>query len=224
MKAIVGGKSAPLGAQSVKPRYEDFSYRAGKRLMDITLSLVALVLLSPLYLAVSLWIVLSDGFPIVFRQKRVGLRGREFWILKFRSMRRDAEEILARDPVLLAEYRRSYKLANDPRLLNGGAFMRKTSLDELPQLVNVLRGEMSLVGPRPILARELEEKYGPDQHIYCAMKPGCAGLWQCSGRSDLSYAERVQLDLRYYETASLRNDMMILLKTLGMILSRRGAV
>jgi exopolysaccharide production protein ExoY len=215
--------SSGLGMKGGLPRYEHPFYRVTKRVFDFTLALVGLVLLSPLFLVLVIAISAIDGFPVIFRQKRLGQGGREFWIFKFRTMKKDAEEILKRDPALMEEYKRNYKLANDPRLLPGGNWMRKTSLDELPQLINVLKGDMSLVGPRPILKEELA-KYGTHDDLYLAMKPGCAGLWQCSGRSDLTYDERVLLDARYYKTASLRKDVLILARTLKTIVSRRGAV
>ena len=204
------------------PRYMDRSYRVMKRIFDFTLSLIGLIVLFPVFVAISLLIVLSDGFPIIFKQLRLGEGGKEFYIYKFRSMRRNAEEILRSDPKLMEEYQRTFKLENDPRLLSFGKFLRSTSLDELPQLFNVLKGEMSLVGPRPIVLKEIE-KYGEDETVYMAMKPGCAGLWQCSGRSDLSYPERVALDVEYFRTAKMRMDVMVLLKTVKSIFKRQGA-
>ena len=204
------------------PRYTDLSYRLMKRLFDIVVSAVGILLLSPLFLVISLMIIVSDGAPVIFKQKRLGEGGKTFWILKFRSMRKDAEEILKSNPALMEEYKRTFKLENDPRLLKFGKFIRGTSIDELPQLFNVLKGEMSLVGPRPIVPQEIE-KYGDDQDVYLAMKPGCAGLWQCSGRSDLSYPERVALDVEYFRQARIRMDVKILLKTTWSILKRDGA-
>jgi hypothetical protein len=143
-------------------------------------------------------------------------------MLKFRSMVKNAEEVLKRDPVLYEEFKTNFKLKNDPRILPIGKFIRKTSLDELPQLINVLRGEMSIVGPRPIIEKELE-MYRDKKDIYLSMKPGCAGLWQCSGRSETSYEERVALDEQYYVTASIRNDIKILVMTFLAILKKEGA-
>lgn len=204
------------------PRYMDRSYRVMKRIFDFTLSLFGLLVLFPVFLALSVLIVLADGFPVIFKQRRLGEGGREFSIYKFRSMRRDAEQILRSNPALMEEYRRTFKIENDPRLLKFGKFIRSTSLDELPQLINVLKGEMSLVGPRPIVPQEIE-KYGDDRDVYMAMKPGCAGLWQCSGRSDLEYDERIALDVRYFKTAKMRMDVLILFKTLKSIFKREGA-
>lgn len=203
-------------------RYHRRPYIAAKRAFDIIFGSVALVVLFPVFLLVSLAIVLTDGFPIVFKQKRVGKDGREFYIYKFRTMVNNAEEILRSRPDLMEEYQRTYKITNDPRISKIGRILRKTSLDELPQLLNVVYGEMSLVGPRPIVPKELE-KYGDMAWAYLLMKPGCAGLWQCSGRSDISYKERVHLDITYYEKAGLRYDSWVIIKTIFEIFRMRGA-
>ena len=203
-------------------RYHHPFYRAVKRTFDVTVCGAAILLLSPLFVAVALAIAIQDGFPVVFSQKRVGMGGKTFRIYKFRTMVKNAEEILRARPELMEEYQRTYKITNDPRISRLGRFLRETTLDELPQLFNVLRGEMSLVGPRPIVEPELE-KYGDCKHLYLAMKPGCAGLWQCSGRSETSYEERVMLDEEYFRRSSLRYDVGILWKTFVAILLRRGA-
>lgn len=191
--------------------------------MDVVLASTFLVLLSPVLLAIAAAIALQDGFPVVFKQKRVGKGGRPFYMYKFRTMVKNAEEILRSRPDLLEEYRRTYKIQNDPRISKLGRFLRRTSLDELPQLINVLKGEMSLVGPRPIVESELE-KYGDARHLYLALKPGCAGLWQCSGRSNTSYDERVALDEEYFMRSSIRYDFGILCRTAFAIVVCRGAI
>jgi len=203
-------------------RYHRRGYIAAKRAMDIVLGSAALVALFPVFLLVSAAIVATDGFPVVFKQKRVGKDGKEFFIYKFRTMVKNSEEILRSRPDLMEEYQRTYKITNDPRISKIGRILRKTSLDELPQLLNVVAGEMSLVGPRPIVPKELE-KYGDMAWAYLLMKPGCAGLWQCSGRSDISYAERVNLDITYYEKADLRYDSWVIMRTIFEIFRMRGA-
>lgn len=204
-------------ARNFAPRY-----RVGKRVFDIVGASVGIVVLGPLMLIVAGLIAAKDGFPVLFRQNRIGFGGRPFRMIKFRSMLKNAEQILRDDPKLMEEYLRTYKLENDPRITPLGKFIRKTSIDELPQLFNVLRGEMSLVGPRPIVEKEIEH-YGDDAWVYKAVKPGCAGLWQCSGRSDTSYPERVALDIEYYRKAGLRTDLKILLRTCRSIVRREGA-
>jgi len=204
-------------AQYARPHYQ-----LGKRIFDLVMATIGLIVLSPIFIGVYLLILFTGGFPVVYRQTRVGRNGKHFAIYKFRTMVRNAEQILRDRPELMEEYLRTYKIANDPRISKLGHFLRSTTLDELPQLFNVLKGEMSLVGPRPVVPPELE-KFGEDQDIYLYMKPGCAGLWQCSGRSDLSYEERVRLDLMYCKKASLRYDFRILCRTLLAIALRRGA-
>ncbi|HSI71555.1 MAG TPA: sugar transferase [Fimbriimonas sp.] len=209
---------------SVRPPSERLGYRIGKRVMDIVLALGALILLSvPVFLVVSIIIVATDGFPIFYRQRRVGLNGKLFWIYKFRSMRKDADRILLENKELLAEFEKNFKLEKDPRITPIGNFIRKTSIDEFPQFLNVLLGNMSLVGPRPVVERELETLYGADAAYYTAVKPGCAGLWQCSGRSDTTYEERVALDVRYVKEASLSFDVVILVRTFFAIVLKKGA-
>lgn len=203
-------------------RYPRLPYQIVKRTFDIVVSLVGILLLSPVFLAISIAIVISDGFPIFFSHKRVGKNGRLFSVYKFRTMIRNAEEVLKKDPELWKQFQENYKIDRDPRIMKIGHFLRKSSLDELPQLFNVLKGNMSLVGPRPIVEPELE-KYGEHQGIYLAMKPGCAGLWQCSGRSDTTYAERVEYDREYYMRAGLRYDVKTLFKTVLSMLTGHGA-
>jgi len=222
--ASVPMPTVSLAMMAVDPRvrYNHPFYRGVKRSFDIVVSLTAITMLLPVFGLVTLAIALQDGFPVVFRQKRVGMGGKAFHIYKFRTMVKNAEEILRARPELMEEYRKYYKIQNDPRISKLGKFLRESTLDELPQLVNVLRGEMSLVGPRPIVEPELE-KYGDCKHLYLAMKPGCAGLWQCSGRSDTTYEERVALDEEYFRRSSLRYDVGILCRTLLAIIKKRGA-
>jgi exopolysaccharide production protein ExoY len=187
---------------------------------------VLLLLLSPImaFLAVVIW--RTDGAPILFGHYRVGQRGRLFRCLKFRSMYLNSQEMLAEilrtDPVAREEWNRDHKLSNDPRITPIGRFLRRTSLDELPQLFNVLRGEMSLVGPRPITVSELT-RYGHVRWHYLSVRPGMTGLWQVSGRNNTSYAERVALDARYVEDRSLWLDMSIMVKTVKVVVAREGA-
>jgi len=203
-------------------RYHRRRFQLFKRAFDVALSAVALLVLFPVFLLIVLAIALTDGFPVVFKQKRIGQNGEVFEIHKFRTMVRDAEALLRSRPDLWEEYRVTYKIKNDPRISKLGQFLRKSSLDELPQLFNVLQGNMSLVGPRPIVEAEIA-KYGDQQDVYTAMKPGCAGLWQCMGRSATTYEERVELDREYYENANTWFDIQVLVRTTLAILVGRGA-
>lgn len=197
-----------------------------KRALDLLGAGALLLLLSPLMLGIA-WLVRRDGGPALFAHRRVGRGGQSFGCLKFRSMVVDSqarlEALLASDPAARAEWEATRKLRQDPRVTRVGRFLRATSLDELPQLINVLRGEMSLVGPRPVLQSELDDFYGAAALHYITVRPGITGLWQVSGRSDTSYAQRVALDMAYVAAPSLRRDIAILLRTPLAVLSRRGA-
>jgi Undecaprenyl-phosphate galactose phosphotransferase WbaP len=197
-----------------------------KRALDILGAGVGLVLLAPFFLIVAL-MVRADGGPAFFAHQRVGRGGKLFGCLKFRSMVVDSqarlESLLANDPTARAEWEATRKLKNDPRITRIGRFLRSTSLDELPQLINVLRGEMSLVGPRPVQEAEIDRYYGASAAHYMAVRPGITGLWQVSGRSETSYESRVALDVSYVSRPSLLADLSILLRTPIAVLSRRGA-
>ncbi|MCA3339732.1 MAG: sugar transferase [Roseomonas sp.] len=197
-----------------------------KRALDIIGAGVGLVLLAPFFLIVAL-LVRADGGPAFFAHQRVGRGGKLFGCLKFRSMVIDSqarlEALLASDPAARAEWEATRKLKNDPRITRIGRFLRSTSLDELPQLINVLRGEMSLVGPRPVQEAEIDRYYGASAAHYMAVRPGITGLWQVSGRSETSYESRVALDVSYVSRPSLLADISILLRTPVAVLSRRGA-
>ena len=201
-------------------------FPVAKRALDIIGAGVGLVLLAPFFLIVAL-MVRADGGPAFFAHQRVGRGGKLFGCLKFRSMVIDSqarlETLLANDPAARAEWEATRKLKNDPRITPIGRFLRSTSLDELPQLINVLRGEMSLVGPRPVQEAEIDRYYGASAAHYMAVRPGITGLWQVSGRSETSYESRVALDVSYVSRPSLLADISILLRTPVAVLSRRGA-
>ena len=200
--------------------------RALKVLIDLFGAASLIMILSPLLLAIAVMVKL-DGGPVFYAHPRLGARKRRFRCLKFRSMARDSdamlEYVLRTDPVAALEWSATHKLRNDPRVTRIGGFLRRTSLDELPQLFNVLRLEMSLVGPRPIVEKEIEY-YGVNIAYYYATRPGLTGLWQVNGRSDTSYRRRVQLDKWYVRHWTLWQDIVILAKTVPAVLKRTGAV
>ena len=194
--------------------------------VNATLALVILVFCAPLIVLVALAIFVYDGGPVLFAHRRVGRHGEAFRCLKFRSMATDAEarleRLLATDAAARREWQADHKLRLDPRITPIGGVLRKTSLDELPQLLNVIRGEMSLVGPRPVVQAEAQ-KYGRRFVHYCAVRPGITGLWQVSGRNNVSYGRRVALDVLYTRRKSLRLDLAILLRTVPAVLMRDGS-
>ena len=199
--------------------------RTAKIAFDLSVAALALIVLAPLLLLIALLVKL-DGGPALFVHTRIGAGGREFRCLKFRSMSVHGESmlqrLLIRDPAAAAEWAATHKLRNDPRVTWIGRLLRKTSLDELPQLLNVLRLEMSLVGPRPIVRHEVP-RYAEDIAYYYEARPGITGLWQVSGRSDLSYERRVRLDCWYVKNWTVWHDIAILTKTVPVILNRKGA-
>lgn len=204
-------------------------YRFGKRALDLVGAGLALVVLAPVFLILSALIRLGSPGPI-FHRRRVlaqqqydGRTTSTYDAFKFRTMIVNADGYLKANPQLLAEYSKDYKLSNDPRVTRVGAPLRRLSLDELPQLWNILRGQMSLVGPRMISPPELD-MYGADAARLLSVKPGLTGLWQVSGRTNLPYQERVHLDMYYIENRSLWLDIEILARTVGCVLARRGAV
>ena len=206
--------------------------RSGSRLARLQLrldqfaALLLLLLFAPLMAVIALLVWRRDGAPVLFGHYRIGQHGRPFRCLKFRSMYLDSEamlrELLERDPAARAEWERDHKLTDDPRITPIGHFLRRTSLDELPQLFNVLRGEMSLVGPRPITLAELP-RYGQVRWHYLSVRPGMTGLWQVSGRNDTTYDERVELDREFVEQHSMKLRISILLRTLRVVIRGSGA-
>lgn len=195
------------------------------RLFDFLVSLLAILAFLPLIVTVFAIIKLTDRGPALFIQQRVGKDGKYFPCLKFRSMAVDAEQrlatLLATDETAAREWAADQKLRNDPRITPIGGMLRKTSLDELPQLFNILAGQMSVVGPRPIVAGEVE-RYGRNFEHYCAVRPGLTGLWQISGRNDTTYDERVALDVRYVQTRNLHSNIEICARTIPAILGAQG--
>ena len=194
--------------------------------MDITASATALLLLSPVFLVTSLAIRKDSDGPAMFTQKRIGKDGKLFEIYKFRTMVPDADkklfELLDKDEKAREEYKVNKKLKHDPRITKVGNFLRKTSIDELPQLINVLKGDMSLVGPRPYLPREKEDM-GDYYNTIIESKPGITGLWQVSGRSNTTFEERLHFDEEYNEKKSFKYDMGLLVKTVGSVVKGDGA-
>jgi undecaprenyl-phosphate galactose phosphotransferase len=204
-----------------------FGARFLKRLFDILVSSFLLAMLAPVFLYIGRRITRVDGGRAYYKQTRVGRYSRDFQCFKFRSMIADADAVLsahlASNPDARAEYEQSFKLVEDPRITPFGAFLRRSSLDELPQLLNVLRGEMSLVGPRPVTRTELNQHYGDLAATYTRVLPGITGLWQISGRSDTTYAQRISYDVWYIKNWTLWYDVVILLRTVKAVFNRTGA-
>jgi len=198
------------------------AYYFVKRLVDISLASGILLLSSPLFMLIAIMVRLDSAGPIFFRRRVVGKNGKSFDMYKFRSMVDGAEKILEQDDDLKSEYYINCKLKEDPRITNLGKFLRKTSLDELPQLLNVLFGNMTFVGPRPIHHDEVDI-YGPNVELFKTVTPGITGLWQTCGRSETSYEERVRMDMQYIEQRSILLDLWIIISTVPAVLLKRGA-
>jgi lipopolysaccharide/colanic/teichoic acid biosynthesis glycosyltransferase len=208
-----------LLAQPDRQRWQ----RAAKTVLDYGVAIPALILMSPLLAVIAAYVKLDSPGPVLYRRRVLGRGGQAFDAFKIRTMRVDGDAMLAGCPDLLAELEETHKIKDDPRVTRVGRWLRAYSLDELTQLINVLRGEMSLVGPRMISPAE-RERYGPEDRVVLSVRPGLTGLWQVSGRADLPYSERVRMDVRYVEDFSIRRDLEILfLRTLPAVVRRRGA-
>ncbi|MDA2378802.1 sugar transferase [Bacillus cereus] len=216
---------------SIEPKVEKVKqpsmiYLCSKRVMDLIGAIVGLIVFSPIFVLISIFYMWGDNKgPVFFKQVRMGKNGEKFYIYKFRSMIVNAEEKLKENELLYKKYvANNYKLEpnEDPRITKLGQFLRKTSLDELPQFINVLKGNMSLVGPRPVVKEELKE-YGHREREFLSVKPGITGYWQVSGRSDVGYPERVDLELHYVDNASLYFDIKIIIFTVINVILRKGA-
>ena len=197
-----------------------------KTIFDYVLTITGTIVISPILIIIALWIYKDSPGPVIFKHRRIGKNGKEFNCYKFRSMCVDAkeklEQLLKTNPEAKAEWEKDFKLKNDPRITKSGVFLRKTSLDELPQIFNVLKGEMSLVGPRPIIKDEMI-RYSEYINDYLMVKPGITGMWQVSGRSDTDYKQRVQLDSWYVRNWSVWLDLMLLWRTGKIVLQCKGA-
>jgi lipopolysaccharide/colanic/teichoic acid biosynthesis glycosyltransferase len=227
---LVGGTLAAAPEKRFSEAFREQSSHPSiclaKRMFDILFAACALVTFLPILAACAIAMKAESAGPLFFRQRRLGTNGLPFQILKFRTMVPNAEAVLsaylALDPQAKAEWEADRKLKQDPRITRAGAIMRKFSLDEVPQFWNVLKGEMSIVGPRPIVHAEIQY-YGDDFSSYAAVKPGITGLWQVSGRNDVSYPNRVALDCKYVRFWSLRMDVGIIFKTVSTVLRAAGA-
>jgi exopolysaccharide production protein ExoY len=218
-----GELSVLLGQSKVAP------YTIGgksKRIFDVIIACIILIVCLPLFAFVVLLLKLTDPGPVIFRHVRVGQGGRRFACFKFRSMVLDSDKVLKTllesDAAARKEWDHTQKLANDPRITPVGKFLRQSSLDELPQLINVIRGDMSLVGPRPIVPSELT-RYGDKLTLYLQARPGITGIWQVSGRNDCGYDRRIEMDANYVRNWRFSTDFVILLRTLGAVLAQRGS-
>lgn len=200
-----------------------FYYGFLKRIIDILFALVGIVIFIPIYIIIGIIIKIDSPGRIIFRHNRLGQGGKVIRVFKFRSMVENADEVLNNlNEEQKKEYEENFKLDNDPRITKVGKFLRETSIDEIPQVLNILIGEMSLVGPRPIVKAEVE-KYGPHAEKLFSVRPGLTGNWQANGRSETTYEERIMLDMDYIDNRSLWNDFVIVLKTVVVVFKKSGA-
>lgn len=206
-----------------KERCSIVVYKVVKGIVDLLCSLIGIVILFPLFLIISILIKASSKGPVFFVQERIGINGRKFKLYKFRTMVNNAEDLIASfTPEQKKEWKENFKLVDDPRITKIGKFLRKTSLDELPQLINIFKGDMSFVGPRPIIDEELLW-YGDQKEKLLTLKPGLTGWWAVNGRSNVPYPERCDLELYYVDHFSLYLDIVIIFRTIGAIIKKDGA-
>ena len=222
-------KSNPLSAEKkliASTTYKKRTYLLFKKVVDLSGGIFGLLLTLPIFLMISVIYLFGENKgPVFFKQLRIGANGREFYMYKFRSMIVNAEKVLKEDKILYQKYlKNNYKLEQDedPRITKIGQFLRKTSLDELPQLINVIKGDMSIIGPRPVIKDELQE-YSLRLNDFLSVKPGVTGYWQICGRSDVGYPERAELEFYYVDNQGARLDNKIFFKTILMVVLRKGA-
>ena len=203
---------------------KNIPYKIVKRTTDVALSTIAMIALMPLFLIISLAIKLESRGPVFFKHTRIGKDGKIIKIYKFRSMVENAEDLIKKfTPEQMKEYKENYKLKNDPRITKVGKFLRRTSLDELPQLINIMKGDLSIIGPRPVVADELK-KYGVNIEKFLSVTPGLTGYWAANGRSCTSYEQRMQMELFYIDNISLKMDAKVFFETIGAVAKRKGAI
>ena len=194
-----------------------------KRILDCILATIALIILSPIYLIIAIAVKIDSKGPIFFGHTRIGKNGKIIKIYKYRTMVTNAEELIKSfTPEQMREYKENYKLTNDPRITKVGKFLRKTSLDELPQLINIINGDLSIIGPRPVVADELE-KYGVNKDKFLSVTPGLTGYWAANGRSNTTYEQRMEMELYYIDNLSLKMDIKVFFKTILSVLKKEGA-
>lgn len=199
------------------------TYKYVKRILDIVISCLALIVLAPLFLIIAVLIKLESKGPVFFEHSRIGKNGKEIKILKFRTMVDNAEELIKKfTPEQMEEFKKNFKLENDPRVTKIGKILRKTSFDELPQLINIIKGELALIGPRPIVSRELE-KYENNKRKFLSVTPGLTGYWAANGRSNTTYEQRMIMELYYIDNISWKLDLKIFFKTILSVLQKEGA-
>ena len=216
-------ETTSLRTQSdVKTKISKKVYIKIKRVIDVILASVALILLSPLFAIIAIAIKIDSKGPVFFAHKRIGKNGKIIKLYKFRSMVINAELIKSFTPEQMREYKENYKLTNDPRITKVGKFLRKTSLDELPQLINIINGDLSIIGPRPVVADELE-KYGVNKDKFLSVTPGLTGYWAANGRSNTTYEQRMEMELYYIDNLSLKMDIKVFFKTILSVLKKEGA-
>ena len=218
-------ETTSLRTQSdVKTKISKKVYIKIKRVIDVILASIALILLSPLFAIIAIAIKIDSKGPVFFEHKRIGKNGKIINLYKFRSMVINAEELIKSfTPEQMKEYKENYKLTNDPRITKVGKFLRKTSLDELPQLINIINGDLSIIGPRPVIADELE-KYGTNKDKFLSVTPGLTGYWAANGRSNTTYEQRMEMELYYIDNLSLKMDIKVFFKTILSVVKKEGAM
>lgn len=201
----------------------DTVYRVVKRVIDVTIASIAMIVLSPIFAIIAIAVKLESEGPVFFKHTRIGKDGKIIKLYKFRSMVINAEELIKSfTPEQMKEFKENFKLENDPRITKVGKILRKTSLDELPQLFNILKGELSIIGPRPVIGEELE-KYGENKSKFLSVTPGLTGYWAANGRSNTSYDERMKMELYYIDNMSWKMDIKVFFKTIISVLKKEGA-
>ena len=225
MENVQINQVAVLPNKGLKELIGDYNfYKFFKRFFDVVCSAIALILLSPVFLIISILIRLESKGPIFFVHKRIGKNGKTIGIYKFRTMVPNAEELIKSfTPEQMREFKENFKLENDPRITKVGKILRKTSLDELPQLINILKGDLSIVGPRPVIQDEVE-KYGNNKDKFLSVTPGLTGYWAANGRSTTTYPQRMTMELYYVDNISWKLDMKIIFKTFVSVIKKEGAI
>ena len=200
------------------------NYISVKRIIDVIISVIGLIVLSPIFLILAIIIKLDSKGPVFFAHTRYGKDGKKFKMYKFRTMYENAQDMINDfTPEQMKEWKENFKLQDDPRITKVGKFLRKTSLDELPQIVNIIKGDLSIIGPRPVIEEELE-KYGDNKEKFLSVTPGLTGYWQANGRSSTTYEQRMEMELYYIDNISPKLDVKIFFKTIESVIKKEGAI